>query len=130
MRGPLLALLVAGCLAYQPKGAAPIAPVPAAYATWAAEVAACAGLPNRSLDGRVSWWVVDDSTNDGADFVCAADGHRCSGLWTEDVFGDRSIYLARFHVDDEETVKHELLHDDTRGVKNHPQPPYGKCAPL
>lgn len=129
-RAPLLALLALACGPYLPAGAVALAPVPAAYAAWAAEVAACAGLPDRSLDGRVTWWVVDDTTNDGADFVCEDDGSRCSGLWTEDWAGDRKIYLARFHVDDEGTVKHELLHDDTYGAEGHPSPPFKTCAPI
>jgi len=119
----LVALALVGCdapTAPAPAGATSLAR-PAVFAVWWKEVEQCSGATG-DLD-RVAWYVAPCQAGESGFRCDVTQGGLCAGEWQP----PHTITLAgpnRFfpdgYVDDEWTVKHEMLHD-LLGTPGHPE---------
>jgi hypothetical protein len=82
-----------------PEGAVPLAPDRAQYLIWWRQVEACSGLRGNFDD--VDFFFVPGVS------AMVWGNQVVNGVWLE--HGNR-IILAEGHVDDEDTVRHEMLH--------------------
>jgi hypothetical protein len=118
----LLVLALVGCdlgtgPLPRPPGAARFEP-PAIYETLYAEMEACAGTTGDF--SRVRWFVVPGGTQWASD-----EGRTLAGQW----WPPHDIYVAERHVATDDVVAHEIGHDLSQS-RDHPDPPFGACAPL
>lgn len=110
----------AGCETATAPASAALLARPAVFAEWWQDVERCSSTSGE-LD-RVEWYVVPCQDGE-AGFRCAAtpDG-LCAGEWltphTIQLAGPNRFF-ADGYVDDEWTVKHEMLHD-LLGTAEHP----------
>ncbi len=116
----VLASAVAGCQAPTAPANGQLISPPPVFSVWWQEVQQCSGLSG-DLD-RVRWYVVPCEPGEPG-FVCeaTADG-LCGGEWVAPhtiLLGGPNKVLPGGYVEDEWTVKHEMLHDLT-GSSEHP----------
>ncbi len=122
MRSLLLAALVFVAACESPWAVeleSPMPDVPAVYADWYQEVAACMGATQGATLARferIQWYSAVDIYN-------MHDGVRALGLWTE----PHRITLRSDRTLDQRVVKHELVHDLLRNG-DHPPPHFERCA--
>lgn len=112
----LVALLLSGCAGESPlvpEGAVPLTP-PTIYMEWWDEVEG--ELGSGRDESRVRWFVVRGG------LFPSRDGEPTSGRWIP----DGRIYLAEGWELDENTVKHEMLHELLRGDYEHSHPLFQK----
>jgi hypothetical protein len=116
----MLGVAAVGCeVPTAPRGA--VLTPPTVFAQWWLEVEQCSGVTGDQ--SRISWYVVPCETGE-AGFKCDVTPEGlCAGEWR----APHEIQLAgpnRFfqvgYVDDEWTVKHEMLHD-LLGRADHPK---------
>ncbi len=93
---------------------------PGAFAQWWQDVERCSGVTGEL--GRVTWYIVPCQEGE-AGFRCeATPGGLCAGEWrsphTIELAGPNRFFPDGY-VDDEWTVKHEMLHD-LLGTADHP----------
>lgn len=94
-------------------------PPPAHLLEWYRDVEECADLEGDA--GAVRWWAASEVlVLQGADTIAAV-----PGAWTR----PHNVFLREDAIDLEGTVRHEALHDLLRST-DHPEPPFGTCAPL
>ncbi len=108
----VVGVAVAGCeTPTAPAGSQAIAPMPI-FSSWWQQVEQCSGLSGDLA--RVDWYVVPCVEGEPG-FQCEAtpDG-LCGGEWLPPhtiLLGGPNDVLPGGYVDDEFTVKHEMLHD-------------------
>jgi len=116
----LIGIGAAGCGApTAPAGAAALT-APTVFSQWWSEVEQCSGL--RGDVDRVSWYVVPCVDGESG-FKCdVTQEGLCAGEWrsphTISLGGPNRFFLDGY-MDDEWTVKHEMLHD-LLGRADHP----------
>lgn len=102
-----------------PVGAEPFNPDRAQYIIWWREVEACSGLRGDFDD--VNFFVVPGVT------AMVWGNQVVNGVWLEE---DNKIILAEGHVDDADTVRHEMLHALII-LPGHPREYFlARCGPL
>lgn len=112
--GWLAAVALAGCgnpLEVEPEVVRFEPPV--VYRTWWQEVEGCVGIED-DFDG-VRWFVGD---------MVRLDGRDAYGVWA----APNTIYLKRFYTTSAPAVKHEMLHQLTRGGLAHSAPAFTRCT--
>jgi hypothetical protein len=126
MRLVLFVLLLSGCLLPTLPTGPPqtfYAP-PAVYNLWWQQTCECAGVYGNV--NRISWTRMEDEQDGG--FLCSRvtqyPGY-CYGVWIE----PHTILLSRSQVENEVTVRHEMLHDLLPGVA-HTDPRFYACLGL
>ena len=106
-------------VATAPPGASSLAPPPA-FAEWWAEVEQCSG--RTGAFERVAWYVAPCTMGQDG-FPCdVTPNGLCAGEWRAPhtiVLGGPNRFFPDGYVDDEWTVKHEMLHD-LLGTPEHP----------
>lgn len=96
VRALALLLLLGGCRTFTAPPADHLNP-PVAYLAWWDATQTCAGLTGEF--GRITWYVT-------AERFASPDG-LVAGWWAS----AHTITLAGLATDDEQTVRHEMLHD-------------------